>query len=219
MSTAILAVSARRWKEKELKHLREMVPANRVAIDIGAAHGTYAWHLARIARECIAFEPQRDLADRLRISIPRATVHNCALSDKTGTTTMRIPRQGRTVHTGHATIDPANRLSEAAEIDSVEVEVRTLNSFDIRDVGFIKIDVEGHELAVLRGARQTLERDKPILLIEIEDKHQPQGYENTVRWLGQIGYRRSDGPCSPQNYLFMNGIAAAPNGRTDAGER
>jgi FkbM family methyltransferase len=204
-TTAILAVSTRLWREKELRHLSGHVPADRVAIDVGAAQGVYTWHLARLARECVAFEPQPDLATKLRVAIPGATVHNCALSDAEGVATLRIPRQGKTLYRGYATIDPKNPLEAASDFDAIEVEVRTLDSFDIRDVGFMKIDVEGHELAVLRGARKTLVRDKPVLLIEIEDRHHPRSLESTVAWLGELGYRRLDVSYSRQNFMFVAG--------------
>ena len=52
-----------------------------------------------------------------------------------------------------------------------KVEVRTLDSFGFTDVDLIKIDVEGHEYSVLEGSLLTIQRCKPILLIEIEQRH------------------------------------------------
>lgn len=43
-----------------------------------------------------------------------------------------------------------------------------LDDFELTNVGFIKIDVEGHELAVLRGASKTIEREQPNLMVEVE---------------------------------------------------
>jgi hypothetical protein len=51
------------------------------------------------------------------------------------------------------------------------VRVATLDSFDLHGVGLIKIDVEGAELGVLEGAVETLRRFRPLLLVEIEQRH------------------------------------------------
>ena len=48
-----------------------------------------------------------------------------------------------------------------------EVEVRTLDSFAFRDVCVIKVDVEGSEMEVLEGARETILRDRPPLIVEL----------------------------------------------------
>jgi len=50
---------------------------------------------------------------------------------------------------------------------AVEVPLRTLDSFDFKDVSFVKIDVEGSELEVLEGGRRTISRDRPHLLVEL----------------------------------------------------
>lgn len=46
------------------------------------------------------------------------------------------------------------------------VETRTLDSYELNNVRFIKMDVEGHEVAVLRGAAETIQRNHPLLIIE-----------------------------------------------------
>jgi hypothetical protein len=65
-------------------------------------------------------------------------------------------------------------------------------------VGFIKIDVEGHEEGVLNGARKTLERERPALLIEIEDRHNPGGLGRICALLtGYEGYFFAQGRRRP----------------------
>lgn len=51
------------------------------------------------------------------------------------------------------------------------------------DVGFIKIDVEGHELAVLKGATSLINRCRPVLLVECEERHSPGGTERLFKFL------------------------------------
>ncbi|MEY2549321.1 MAG: hypothetical protein QOD64_1903, partial [Verrucomicrobiota bacterium] len=75
-----------------------------------------------------------------------------------------------------------------ARADEIEVETRRIDDYDLVDVGFIKIDVEGHELAVLAGAANTLARHTPNLLIECNDEHQPNAVTRLGEWLDAHGY-------------------------------
>src|SRR5262249_20015555 len=65
-------------------------------------------------------------------------------------------------------------------------------------VAFVKCDVEGHELAVLRGAVALLRRDHPVILVEIEQRHQKEDIRDTFEHLIRLGYAgyalRADGP-------------------------
>jgi FkbM family methyltransferase len=91
---------------------------------------------------------------------------------------------------GRATIEPKNALSNAvvARVEELDVEVRPLDSYDWPAVGFIKIDVEGHELAVLAGAERTLAKHHPNLLIECNDEHNPGAPARLAAWLAERGY-------------------------------
>ena len=64
-----------------------------------------------------------------------------------------------------------------------------MDDFDLPQIGFIKIDVEGHEELVLHGAEGILERDRPNLMIEIEERHNPGAIERTAAWFERRGYR------------------------------
>lgn len=118
-----------------------------------------------------------------------------ALSDTSGETELRFPSGNYS----WATMEDANELSLAdcnIEIMTERVEVRTLDSFEFESPGFIKIDVEGHEEKVLRGARETLQRCKPSLLIEIEERHNPGAFariNGDLTALGYQGYYLADG--------------------------
>ena len=63
-----------------------------------------------------------------------------------------------------------------------------LDSFHLPPVGFIKIDVEGHELAIIKGAQLTIERDQPSFLIEAEERHKPGAVENLLNYSSNCGY-------------------------------
>ena len=70
----------------------------------------------------------------------------------------------------------------------IRVRTRTIDSLDLSKVGFIKIDVEGHELAVLQGAERTIASQRPKLLIEAEERHRQDAVASVGRLLQAYGY-------------------------------
>lgn len=175
-------------EERELDLLPVLCCPSRTSIDVGANFGMYTVRLAALSRECIAFEPIPSLARALSRGFgKRVRLIQSALSDRSGTTELRVPA----LHTGYSTIDVANRLTsrQAARIHRLEVAVARLDDFEISDVGFIKIDVEGHEEAVLRGAVATLARCRPNLLVEVEDRHNEGCVRRLLDWMNAQRYR------------------------------
>jgi FkbM family methyltransferase len=130
------------------------------------------------------------------LSLP-VRVEAVALSDEVGEATLRGPVAESVgiegIHktlTGRATVESENLLDDCdySQIYEVAVPRRKLDDYDFDAVGFIKIDVEGHELSVLRGASNTIERHRPLMLIEIEDRHKPNAICNVHSFLGNLGY-------------------------------
>src|SRR5579862_4288338 len=184
---ALLAYQHRLF-EPEIAHLQELVPAGTVAVDIGGWWGPWTYWLSRIAPQVVTCEPIPHLAQFItRVQPGNVQVINAALSDQEGEAPIWLPARG------HGTEGVASLEHQAARGKSTEICVRltTLDALDLRDVGFVKIDVEGHELAVLRGARSTLERWHPTLVVEIEeqlpgDRH-VQEVLDTILALGYAG--------------------------------
>jgi FkbM family methyltransferase len=148
------------------------------AIDVGANEGVYTHAFARTGARVEAFEPQPESLEVLRAyarSRPQVHVHGYALGAAAGTAVLEVPRRDGKPLTGHARLlrPPAHKQEEALgrPESSFVVEVRTLDSFAFDDVAMIKIDVEGHELDVLRGAHETIKRNRPLILVEIEQRH------------------------------------------------
>jgi FkbM family methyltransferase len=164
--------------EREMKQLDILCDRGKTSIDVGAKLGMYTYRLLRHSRDVVAFEPIPLLATMLgRVFENRPVrIENSALSDTPGRVQMRIPygKNGE-VKFGRSTIESANPLShdDVDRVENIDVDVKTLDQLELKNVGFIKIDVEGHELAVLRGAAKTLEREKPSLLVEANDHHHP----------------------------------------------
>jgi FkbM family methyltransferase len=157
--------------ERELPFALSYVRPGSVVVDVGAHDGTYSYALESRAGRVEAFEPLPWCARMLDAHAKARSglrVHNVALSDVRGESVLRIPVKAGVERQTEATLSPRGIDGRTREL---RIRVETLDSFDLGDVSLVKIDVEGHELAVLRGARETLARERPVLLIEIEQRH------------------------------------------------
>lgn len=173
--------------EPEMRLLRELAPKGAKAIDVGGNRGTYTYALSKLCESVVTFEPIPDCASMIRIwaSNKKVQVHECALGNQEGTLTLHLPRlKGRLVSTraSFSRID-----GEGVDIN---VHIKLLDQFDMDNVGFIKVDVEGFELATLQGAERTILRCSPSLLIEIDPELQSEEqFRTTFEWLEERGYQ------------------------------
>lgn len=175
--------------EPELKLLRYLCDPERAAIDVGAHMGIYTFFLKAHSSSCIAVEPIPELRKILRRSFGRSiTILPFALSDQEGTTTLRIPLISNNRDRGRATIETDNDLDSHPHQD-IEIERKRLDDLEFPPVGIIKIDVEGHELAVLQGARALLERDHPVIIVEAEERHNTDAVAGVHAFLNDLSYR------------------------------
>jgi FkbM family methyltransferase len=198
--------------DRELPVLRRYVrPGSRV-IDIGANTGLYAYALSRDAR-VEAFEPMPDALRTLRALAahrPSVTVHADALSSAPGEATLYVPYLR---HRLHAALASLQEPSPGTRYERYQVPVRTLDTFAFADVSVVKIDVEGHERAVLAGATETLARERPALLIEIEQRHIDVPITQVFALVESLGYEGSflgaGGNTQPLR-TFRYGVHQAP---------
>jgi FkbM family methyltransferase len=147
--------------------LAEMVPRGGTAIDVGANLEFFAYALSNIADWVLAFEPNPDYAFFARWMLRgRAEVHQLALSDVSGRGTLYVPISDRGMVL-HLAGSLKQTHSQYSNLKTYDVEVRTLDEFGLMGVRFIKADVEGREREVLDGARVTIARDRPIILLEL----------------------------------------------------
>jgi FkbM family methyltransferase len=178
-----------RYGEVELHLLEFLCRRDADAIAVGANDGSYVHYLRRHARKVIAFEPMPGLARALRDKFPGSDVaiEQVALSDREGTVELHMPVVDGVVVTGCSTIS-----SEASETypasRAIEVPMDRLDAVYKGRVGFIKIDVEGHEQAVLDGAVQTIRRCRPRLLVEVDDRLSPGGLARARAYFDRLGY-------------------------------
>jgi len=166
------------------------------AIDVGAANGVYSTRLLHYSTHCYAFEPVPERAERLANALRgKVTVFQQALSSEKGTAMLTIPVIDDEKVFGRATIEPENSMS-AINTTSIEVCVTRLDDIELPRISFIKIDVEGHEIDVLIGGLSLIERDKPSILVEAEERHKSGAISGICRLLESIGYK---------GFFLMNG--------------
>jgi FkbM family methyltransferase len=181
---------AAHYGEAEIRLLRYLVDPQRTAIDIGAAEGIYSFFLQRLARRCVAFEPNPDSCSYLRQVLSGVEIIEAAASNVDGETTLRVPVVDGIPYRGWATVEPKNQLVELPPHQVQEIRVRTVrpDKMALGDVGFAKIDVEGHELDVLAGLRELLIRCRPNLLIEVSGTQRGGSLCEVCRVLASLGY-------------------------------
>lgn len=183
----------RNVSEYELQIAPLLCNIRKISVDIGASLGSYSVNICTHSANCIAFEPRPAQAVRLREMVTAAGLHiqveAIALSDSAGLARLRI----LTKDLGRSTIESANTLEdpEGSPQTSILVPKMRLDDYELREVGFIKIDVEGHELAVLQGAQNTIRASMPNLLIEIEERHRPGAIKDVSAFLTDFGYEGS----------------------------
>jgi len=151
----------------------------RVALDVGSKSGNFAKHMCVDFDFVHMFDMRPKLIKANHTSLLKATLHKCALGD----------RNGEIEHAGALTNVDVNNVT------SVWSPVRTIDSFDFDDIDFIKIDVEGDERAVLQGAVNTLDKHKPVVVLEQNHSTEQYGkgkYGDAVHWLEKNSYKIID---------------------------
>lgn len=161
--------------------------------------------MARHFDQVLAFEANPRLAAWLKKAAPdHVQVHGVALSSQAGDAVLNIPVSSGVTLEGWGSLE-SPLIAKFERLEQTRVKTFTLDSLHLPAVDLIKIDVEGHEIAVLTGACETISRCLPWLVIEaVEEKQaqvrafvQPLGYRETT--LPELTGHKS----SAHNLVFM----------------
>lgn len=150
-----------------LKVLERVLQYGGNAIDVGCHKGEILETILKLAPlgHHIGFEPIPALYENLQKQFKgRATIFPFALSDQSGQTTFQYVKNAP----AYSGIRKREYAIDQPDIEEIHVEMRTLDSLITNDitVRLIKIDVEGAEFLVLKGALQTLRRHQPVVIFE-----------------------------------------------------
>jgi len=169
--------------EQEYKLLDRFIGTGDWALDIGANVGHYAMRMSELVGatgRVLAFEPVPDtfalLAANARLfPFANVSLFNVAASDRTASVGIKMPRFSEGLinyYQAQLTSEPTALTIVGLPIDALSLPVK---------VKLVKIDVEGHELPVLRGMQHLLERDHPVLIVETSS-------DQVVELLEGLGY-------------------------------
>ncbi|HEY8612530.1 MAG TPA: FkbM family methyltransferase [Roseomonas sp.] len=161
-------------------------------VDVGAHEGLLTLPLAALpGARVIAFEPLSAARAALEAAAPPdVTIRPEALGDAPGMLDLSVPILDGTPQWQWASTAKSYAAHEGARVRvrRESVPVITLDSLAIPDLTAIKLDAEGAEYAVLRGARQTLARCRPVLTLELEERHAEGCTWAVPAFLDALGY-------------------------------
>ena len=192
--------SIKRNDEQEINLVKKFIKSGTDSIDVGVYRGVYSYEMSKYSEKVHSFEPNpiifKYINKNLKKFIKNIHLYNFALSNQNKTINLKIPIRNSNSNKeifeeyyemGKATIHNENNFEN---YENFEIQTKTIDelSFDNK-ISFIKIDVEGHELEVIEGAINTIKRDKPVLLVEIEKQYTKKEVAESINFINSLGYK------------------------------
>lgn len=171
------------YQIRKLRKALSFCTSLRTAVDVGAHVGLWSMQLANRFTSVHAFEPVPEHQDCFLQNMADApnevVLHPFALGEHEGRVSMITPEANSS---GSTMIAPNG---------GGDIEMRTLDSFELIGVDFMKLDCEGYELHALRGGEATIKRDMPVIIVE-QKKGRAQRFglpeTGAVDYLKGLGY-------------------------------
>ena len=223
------------WEFHLMMFMNKFLKGGDITIDVGACFGWHTLHMARIVGDkghVYAFEPQKQNCSLIQTNtknnnLPNITLFNIALGHKKMKSCICSAYMPGEENWGDGFVSPAMENVKAEEkeyigrigikepfpLNKEEINCDKLDNIAIKGpVRFIKIDVQGFEKMVLEGGKNLISRDRPVMVIEVENPCLFQfGYSSkelfeTIRGLGYYIYLLDapypcDHVCVPEEYL------------------
>lgn len=166
--------------QETMKFALSIVKGFNTAIDVGAADGGWIRFLVDNFSSIHAFEPNRESFDRLDAEFQneeKVKLHNIALMDKTGSGEMSL-----------------GKLKGSYIVPQVngKTSISTLDGFDFESCSLLKIDAEGSELPILKGAKKLISRFRPVIVTEFKKRTSERfgwNFNDLTRWFVENKYR------------------------------
>ena len=191
--------SIKKKDENEIELIKKFIDYNTDSIDVGVYRGVYSYEMAKYSKTVHSFEPNpvifKDLEKNIKKIIKNIQIYNLALSEENKEIELKIPIRDKKAskdnyeeyyQLGKATIHKKNILDE---YESFKIKSIKLDDIKFQNrISFIKIDVEGHEENVIAGSLNTINKFKPTLLIEIEEKYTQKNVSESINYINSLGY-------------------------------
>jgi len=194
--TNLHSLKKNRTREPELFLIKDLIKKDDICFDIGSYHGEYIYQIEKYTnpKNIYAFEPIKSQYKVLKKLFKKSNIFNIALSDSKKNAKIKVP----ILNDGQISFTRSKLNKEIVEDNEVNflsynISCDTLDNFCINNkidmINFIKIDVEGSEFDILKGGYNTLKKFKPIMIIEIEDRHHQNDRINEIfKFIDSIGY-------------------------------
>jgi FkbM family methyltransferase len=167
------------YQRKKYERAMKWVHNHRRALDIGGHIGLWSLDMVRDFDVVETFEPVDIYRECFKKNVTGANLYPFACGDEIDRVSFGVPTEG---HTGHTVVVPGD-----------DVEVVILDDFHFTDVDFMKVDCEGYELKVLRGAEKTLLESRPVVIVEQKPGNATRygfGETDAVSYLESLGMQR-----------------------------
>ncbi|MBS1738377.1 MAG: FkbM family methyltransferase [Bacteroidetes bacterium] len=173
-----------RTGDPELKFIKYLIPSGTDAVDVGVYRGVYTSVMADSAGKVYAFEPHPHNYAFSKKALPKEKVKlfTEALSNKNGEAELQIPVE-------YESAGSISKSFEGRKVHSFKVITKKMDEFNLKNIGFMKIDAEGHEYEIIDGARNTIAENKPNLIVEIEQRHISRPIQEVFDEIIAMGYK------------------------------
>ena len=192
--------SIKRNDEQEINLVKKFIKSGTDSIDVGVYRGVYSYEMSKYSEKVHSFEPNpiifKYINKNLKKFIKNIHLYNFALSNQNKTINLKIPIRNSNSNKeifeeyyemGKATIHNENNFEN---YENFEIQTKKIDEFNFDNkISLIKIDVQGHELEVIEGAKNTIERDKPVLLVEIEKQYTKKEVAESINFINSLGYK------------------------------
>ena len=191
--------SIKNLNEPEIEIIKNLINQGTDSIDVGVYRGVHSYEMSKYSMNVHSFEANpiiyNDLIDTLPLIKKNIRIYNFALSDKNGEAKMKIPIRDKSANKknyeeyfkmGLATIHENNNFDNFEEFKVISKKIDDIK-FENK-ISFIKIDVEGHEMEVIKGGLDLIKKFKPNMMIEITEKYSKRPIQETINFISSLGY-------------------------------
>ena len=185
--------------ENEIDLLKRFIKPGTDSIDVGVYRGVYSYEMSKYSKKVHSFEPNPLIFKYINKNLKKISnnidLYNFALSNENKVSNLRIPIRNKKINKenyeehylmGRATVHELNNFQD---YEKFEITLKKIDDFNFdNEISFMKIDVEGHEIEVIEGGKLFIKKNKPVLLVEIEERHSKKNIHHSIDYINGLGY-------------------------------
>jgi len=171
--------------------LKKFLLPDDTVLDIGCNKGSYLWTLSRAVPKgkVIGFEPQPMLFNYLQkqtsgLFLRNVKIEGLAISNSSSTARIFLPISEQTSPSASLEENLSETQANSYIVKTISINEYCANKSSLGNIRAMKIDVEGHELSVIKGGSEIIKKHRPLIVCESESRHLPNG--NVAEFLDLI---------------------------------